>query len=498
MAGRFNPSSRPRRAGAYFNFVGIPKVVVQPAFGSIVAVPFTHDWGPVDTVVPVDSMAQFDAIYGETYSPGRLAVLQAFRGEDLDGVLGAGRVLAYRMAGTSAAKASRVLQNTTPATALTLTARYEGTKGNNFRVTVQDYAGDATKDELILFDGSTEIERYQYPNTDIADLAAQINGTTPYTIATRSDWVTAVANVTGVALTPVSSVAFTGGDSGSTLLAADWTDLMAKLEVERFSILAPFDLTDSTILASLKTWAVGQNDKGKRFIVVVGGALNELAAAAIARAATLASEHFITLGIGSVRDDLTLDATDTPVVLSTSQLAPRVAGILAQRGNTQSLTFARLRGLVILQGPTEQNILDAYDAGIVTLARDSDVDAPVRIEAGLTTYTVKTDTNKPYAIFSQPKFVRTMGDMEVALTERSQRYHIGRLPVNNKTREAIVGDAIRLLRAYEEAGAVQPAPDGWSVSLPPGQSDDNSYVDVEIGMKFGRSLEQVFYTVRVG
>ena len=94
MPGVYSETNRPRRPGAYFNFIAKEEPVIPPSVGSVVAIPLTHDWGP-DVPTMVGSMAEFDKIYGDTDTPGRRAVSLAFRGEDLDGIMGAGAVLVF-------------------------------------------------------------------------------------------------------------------------------------------------------------------------------------------------------------------------------------------------------------------------------------------------------------------------------------------------------------------------------------------------------------------
>jgi hypothetical protein len=88
--------------------------------------------------------------------------------------------------------------------AITLTgastrARY----GNQLTVTVDgDHAADPTnKLDVVLYLAGSEVERYTFAKTNITDLAAQINGTTPYTASYQaSDWATAGTVTSGTAL----------------------------------------------------------------------------------------------------------------------------------------------------------------------------------------------------------------------------------------------------------------------------------------------------------
>ena len=104
MAGTFSKNARPKRPGAYFNFVvREPEPTLVNSLGTVV-IPFTHSWGPTEVVTPLANFGEFLSIFGRgaadlsTFTEGYKAVLDAFRGEDVDGRGGAGQVLAYRMA----------------------------------------------------------------------------------------------------------------------------------------------------------------------------------------------------------------------------------------------------------------------------------------------------------------------------------------------------------------------------------------------------------------
>lgn len=490
MPGSWSTGSLPKRPGAYFNFRAAPTVLVPPAVGSVVAVMFTHTWGPFEVLTPLASFAEFSARYGnDPSSQGYRAVRQAFRGEDVRGRRGAGQVLAWRMGAAAAAKAAVTLSNTTPAPALTVTALHQGTRGNALRITIQTDPVDVSKKDLIVLDGLTEVERYVYtPTTLASDLAAQING--------YSDWITVTVLIDAVGLASVVASPLIGGNDGSTLIAQDYTDAMAGLEAGRFGYLAPADLTDPTILASLKTWVQSLNAKGHRFSLVVGGAGAEAVAAAVTRAGTLNDPDIVTVGVGSVRDDEMLDAAGNPITLSTAQFAPRLAGILSTLGGARSLTGARVGGVTLVGGATEAAIDSAMDGGVTVLAADSDLNAPVHVEVGRTSYTTKTNSNVPYLIFRNPKFVRTMHDLQTQITEFVQSEVIGQMPVNSQTRSALIGQVSTFLAAFEANDEIQPA---WQVqvSAEPPPSDDDEFVALDVYLAFARSTEQVLLNITV-
>lgn len=490
--GTFSKSARPVLAGSYMNFSIVSPAQVAQSVGRTVALGFTHNWGPLEVATPVDSLAEFVAKFGaDVNNPtsGYIAAYEAFKGEGSDQFGGAGQVICYRMGGAAAAKATRVMQNTTPAAAMTITAKYEGTVGNGLRITTQDHAADATQNELLVLNGTVLLETYLYLDTDIADLVAQINA--------NSAWISATQTITGVALGATSSVALTGGNDGTTLLGTDYTQAMASLEVQKFGILVFENLTDSTIQASVKTWAQAQNAAGRRFFTVFGGALDENITTAAARSGTFNDPDILNVGVGSIRDNNLLNSAGVPLVLSTAQLAPRIAGVLANRGERYSLTFAKLVGVDLLNGPSTTDIVRAYDTGVIVLGRSSDRLGTVRLEKGLTTFTTKTDAARPRAIFSVPKYVAVMHGLQEDLVTWADENIIGQTTVDNDTRTAVLAQANVFMQQREDYGGVQ---EGWTTYVDPSPppSDDDPFIAIVISAKFGRSTEQVYFTAQLG
>lgn len=488
----FSKDNRPILMGAYFNEDAVVPTTVAPNAGSVVAVPFTHNWGPFKAATLLTSFAQFEQVYGKDASQARTAVYGAFYGEGVPGFGGAGGVLAYRTGGSTAAKATKTLSNTTPAAALVLSAKYEGTKGNNLRVTVQDLASDSTQTELILLDNNAnELERYRFADANLASAASQINAS--------SNWITASVTTDGVVLAVVSNQAFTAGDDGSSLSGADVTAVQTALEIQRFGVFAPADIAGTTytggatatsILASYLTWAQGLNVAGKRFMSVIGGASGESLTTANARTATMNDSDWVNVGMGTFTD------SNLNLTLSSSQLAPRIAGIIAQRGEARGLSASRLQGVSITTGATEAEKVTAFKAGTWVIGRDSNAVAPTRLERAVTTYTTTNNTSKPYLIYRNPKFVRTMHGIENEFKEWIEANVLGKLPVNDKTRDSVRTEFLSRLNSRAAATAIQPNPT-VAVDTDPPPSDNDEFLAFVYGVRFGRSAEQVFGTLRV-
>jgi hypothetical protein len=491
MGGRFSRDNRPILPGAYFNVEAIQQTVIQPSAGQVVALPIVHTWGPEHVATLVTSFSEYEAIYGVDESPGRTAVMGALRGEDVPGWGGAGGVIVYRMTGTGAAPSSVVLKDTnaTPANAVTLTARYAGSRGDRLRVAVLDTPGVTANTDLIVYDGTSELERYTFADANTQALVDAINA--------GSEWLTATRTGPGPLAIVGTAAPLAGGNDGSTLTGADWDAMLAALSVERFGVFAPFDLTDTTILAAVKQWGKDNNEAGRRFRIVTGGGKTpfsggtETTDTAITRAATFNNPDFLVLGGFEVQD------TDG-VIYTSSQLAPRYAGILAQRGEVHGATCARLGGMdKVLYGPTTSQKVAQFKGGVVGVGRDSDPVSPIRFEAAVTTYTYTGDPLIPYAIFRNPKFVATTHSIEMEVTEYAEANVIGKTVVNEKTRDAVKGEMMNRLQRRVESGVIQANPTVEIDQNPP-PTDSDEFISLIYGVRFGRSVEQMFGTLRVG
>lgn len=482
MPGEFSKASRPSRPGAYVNFQAEVPRRITPNPGSVVCIPMTHDWGPAGQPTLTVSYSDFLAQFGDTANAGRLAVELAFRGEDLPARGGAGGVLVYRFTGTGQAIASLDIQNTTPAAALTVDAKYPGTYGNRIEVSDNPSAATGTHDFEVYLDG-VRVERWTYPTIDLADLADQVNAASRY--------VTLTVTADGVALGTAAATPqpLTGGANG-TEAGSDWDDAQSTLEFEQFGLLAPVNLTDDAILTPLALWATQRNTQGQRFMLVVGGGAADTVATANTRSQALNDANIVNTG-GYTVDDASAG------VLTSAQCAPRIAGILAQRGEAKAITFARLAGVTLLVRPSAADVDAAFGAGTVVLSQDSNANAPVRIEKGLTTFTQRNLPNKPYAVFRSPKFVRTMHGLENDLTSYAQSQGIiGELGVNDKTRMSVLGAMGALLSNRETAGILQPGSQTWIDQDPP-PSDDDDFIALAYSVKFLRDVEQIFNTITV-
>lgn len=432
-------------------FVGEQRAQVPASIGETVAIMLTHDWGPLHTeLAKPEVLADYPAWinrYGDGATAGRTAVAGAFTGLGLRGAGGAGGVIPIRM-GTNTVRASLTLNNTagTPAAAIKLEALWAGTRGNDFSVQIDADPSDATRDRLRLKYKGAVIETYLYTKTDITSLAAAITARATGNIRVGAS----PTVVTGTSLALTAGTSLAGGSNGDALIAADYLSALDALEFQPFSLLTAANLTDGATQASVLAWVQAQEAANRPVMWTVGGLAGETLDTAITRSTNLADPHVVNLGVGTYHDDL-LNET-----LSTAQLAPRIAGVLAARGQTKALTGAELGGLHVI-GTTGASIADAETAiqrGVTALIRTDSDEADLRVAKGLTTFTSDVDTARPRKIFSEPRFLRIMDIFIRTMKRYGDREIVGGVPVNQDSRDAVTAEGKRLIGELLRLGLI--------------------------------------------
>jgi hypothetical protein len=447
MAGSYDPNNPPVRRGFYSRILAAVEQAISGGSGGVVAIPIIHDSGPIGTPVEITSMREFDEMFGNTATDDRLAVKGALAGTGASNS-GASAVIVYRMDITGQAAASRTFQNTGSTNALTLTAKYKGTRGNGLRVTIRNHPTDSSKDQLLIYDDTTLVETFSYTDANVADLAAQVNNS-----VTGSDYVTATSLVSGTALGTVTTQALnTVAGANGTVAAGDYSDAQTDLESQPFNIYVMPNMTDATTLIAARAWIQSLNTTARRVLMVEAGGAAETLSDAIARSALTASDaNFVNMGYNKFKE------LETGNVYSSAQMVGYLAGIIAGVGVTGSITFARLSGFDLAYdaahpGLSLGDIEDAINGGVVIFSKDG---KGIRIEAEVTTFTNKADVNLPYDVFSSIKSVRTMHQIENDLTEITEEEWIGKVVNTEATRDNYLGMLLSYFQRLEAQGALK-------------------------------------------
>lgn len=475
---------RPANPGTYISLVGESTVRPPANVAQTVALPIVHDWGPLGSDAGpqlLQNFGEFDGGFGSGDTEGRDAVQSAFVGPGVPGEPGAGGVLIYRMATDDAEFAKIVVKNKAeaPENALELVAIYTGERGNRLSYKVDADPLDAAKDRLtILFDGAVQ-ERYTYAENDITALGAAINA--------RSKFVTAKVLKSGKPLATSAGTSLAGGDNGDEVTAEEWDAALAALDFEDFSLFAPFNLTDEAVVATVFSWVLSQAEDQRPVTAVFGGKGTEDLTEAITNVEKIRDPHVIRLAGGEFHDDF-LDKD-----VSTSQLAPRIAGVLAGRGEESSLTFAPLAGLkqVGTVSISVDELQAAAEAGLTVFRRTSRADADLIIAKGVTTFNSQTDLTRPYELFSDPRIVRVADLFLRRMKQWGDETIVGPTRVIETTKAAVrqrgnaeINDL--LARGLIQAGTSTADQPFFRVVEDPGDNVQDAIV-FEFGWKFVRT-----------
>ena len=546
--------TKPIRPGTVIRFEGEALPQIPPSVAETVAIPLVHDWGPTNVPVLVTSFPQFEAIFGSSPTSGRTAVLGAFAGQALPGQGGAGAVYAYRMtAGALPAKATvgglaltasyagtrgnqvRGIVEADPANALkqqfrvmvggAQVERYNYVKASPLDLTnaiaqrsnyVKAAAGGVTNTaagvtatarqvsgRTVAIDtaGSSAPLRIDWADGGAAEVEEFAGAGGEHTYSSDGTKAVTVKSLDGTTVSLALSVVLpwpaitaltagdqplTGGTDGSVLIIDDWSAALKALAYLPFSVIAPHDLTDGPMRISLNKWVKDQNEANRPVMMVLGGKPDESVDDAITDVAALNNEHVVRLSGGYFRDDV------LGTSVSTSQLAPRVAGMLASLGDANSLTYKPLGGLnYIGQGFASDQIEAAILGNVTTIAVSTNPAAPLRIERGMTTFVTKNDPTRPYDFFSDPRLVRLVDLFIRRMKEWGDNVMIGNVPVNDDSRTALRARARAEIDSLMDRGLIIPGTDYLEVPVP----SDPEYLDsliYEFGFQCARTALYIF------
>ena len=461
-----SPRTQP---GVYSNIMAEAVQILEPGAGGIVFIVGKADWGPEDTVIRTYSEvassrgSSVQDTFGKTGSLVKLAG-QAFRG-------GAAEVKCLRAASSAAAKAVATLDDSSSADALTLTAKYTGSRANGFAITVR--AHPVAGHILDISEGGVLIESHFIATNANEGIAQLLNDNSAYVTA-------AVAGASARALATVSNVAMAGGNSGTALVAADYTAAQGVAQNEAFDVYVQDDDTTVANQNAAGSWGVIQRNAGHRFVVVHGGAAAETAADARTRAQSFDNETNIYVHPGFVDDD--------GITFSGQEAAARVAGLIASKGYTRAVTYSALDDVVRTSTALSPTNVELHlEAGVLPLVSDG---GSVRVSKGINTLTtVGAGTNK-LSSFSKIRTVRTLDAVENGL-ERGARPYIGEVTNDEDGRKSLEGAMSAFLDELVSGGAIQ---DEYTLQVDRGDADQ---VFITVGVTPLDSIEQVFTTIFV-
>lgn len=219
------------RPGAYINFLSQEKEVNPIRDRGIVTIPLAMSWGSKKTVIELESTSNFKEILGYDLLDNELLLIkEAFKR--------ASKVLTYRVNGGT--KATKVSGD------LTITAKYEGTRGNDITVVIEEDINNA---------GTFIVSTYLSSRKVVEQIGITIESLVANSYVDFSGTGTLVESA-GVILV---------GGTDDTAISQDYMDYFSAIEVLDWNTMAlPID--DETIKSSCVTFIKRlRDDEGKKY-----------------------------------------------------------------------------------------------------------------------------------------------------------------------------------------------------------------------------------------
>ncbi|GAA0076194.1 phage tail sheath family protein [Clostridium sp. CTA-5] len=261
MAGTWSETNKPSIPGFYNRFKTIAEKRIEVGTSGTLAMPVKSNWGPVKSVVSILNEKDLIRNFGNdikftAYKLGRLALL----GQPKE-------LLLYRLTDGTEKVASLKLKNTepSPTDVITLETKYPSTRA--FNVTIRTNIADASKKDLLIFEGTILLVTIQNLGGTIDEIVSAINSyeDNVYLIAKK------VTGATGT-LANIVNQALTGGNDGATKVTNEhYLEAMNVFEGYSLDAFALDGVSDSSLQTSIKIWTETQKNNGNNFISFLGG-----------------------------------------------------------------------------------------------------------------------------------------------------------------------------------------------------------------------------------
>lgn len=410
----------------------------------IVAIAEPLSWGPVGVVqefIPGEDPTRYIG-YGIT-SEKALFLREMMKGSDV--TEGPARILLYRLTGTEGEKATGTMG------ALTVTALYEGVRGNDITIVVsEDPDTEGIFDVSTVVDGTVADEQSV---TEISDLKA-------------NQWVS--FSGTGE-LTATAGQVLTGG-SDPTVSPEDYAKFLTAIEPYRFDILV-YDGTDSVTIQAFAAFVERISDRvGLKCQAVMAGAK------------ACNSERVISVNNGVKLSDGT--------ILTPQQAAWWLAGAEAGARYNQSLTYAQYPGAVeAVPRRTDVETEEAIKKGEVVFIDNFDTVKVCTDINTLTSFTV--NKGKEY---SKNRIVRALDQFCNDVYRQFSLNYIGKTDNDDNGRNLLKSWIVRYLGEMQANRGIQNFTAG-DVTVEPGDSVDS--VVIQVALQPVDSIEKIYISVSV-
>lgn len=485
--GTWESTNKPVLPGLYMNFKAAAASAIQGGARGSVIVPVKANWGPVREFVEIGS----EHAIGESFSADHDNGATAYRTLYLALLGGPKKLLAYRLADSTASAASVMLQNgeATPSDVLQLQAKYPGSRGNGFSVTIQPSLMDPAARELRLYEGAKLLGTYVGADGTAASIAAKVNEDED------NVWVSATVLGDGSAVpADVNGAAFTGGTSGNSgITNADYLEFQEAAQGQQFDVVALDYAADMSLLQSFAAWVKRLRQEGRGVMAVFGGSAaddvsKDAPKTAAARSLALNHEGVVNVGTG-----VRLSGVD----YSSAQTAAYVAGLIAGQRLNQSATYAvtPFEDVTRRWSRSEQEL--AVQSGVFLLIFDG---RQVKALRGINTLVNPAEGQNN--AWKKIRSIRVMDAIHADLQAAAEGTYIGKVNNTEEGRIALIGAVKEYLAQLSLSNVIEP--DGYDVILDPAYYGDSAVkqpepdqVFLQWNVKLTDVMEQLFGTFYV-
>ena len=348
MGGTFLLGETKVRPGAYYNIQKKGGGELAGATNGIAAVIFKADFGPLNKVVELNSDEGYEPVFGNGLTTD--AIKEAFAG-------GAKTVVACRV-GTGGTEATVSLKDTaeTPANAVTITAKYPGTK--SFTVSVRTKLSDSSMKECVIYTGTAEFEKVEFAAGagEASALVAAFTSSSNFTASVITGKESAI-------IAAVSQAAFTAGTNPTTTTSS-YSDAFSKVEAYKFNVIC-VDTEDTAVHALLQSFVNRIADAGSNTIGVIAEAHSTALDTRMDHAAAFNDEKMVYVLNAYVNEQ----GTD----IDGYQTAAKIAGMISAVSSASSLTHTVVKGFSELkEALTNTQITAAEKKGCLVLSANTE------------------------------------------------------------------------------------------------------------------------------
>jgi hypothetical protein len=350
MAQSFIAGEKKVRPGVYFRYENIGTPPTAGADDGKVACVFRSNWGPLGKASDLDNYADIAKIYGDGGTDGTTNVpLEAFHG-------GAQEVFALRVGSGGTAGTYAIMDTaSTAANVITLTLKYPGSR--SLTITIRPTAADANTGELIIYDGTTQLEQLTFDMTSGVDQVTSLMdayAATPsayYTLAKLEDSTAALATVTQAQIT---------AGTDPTVDGAAYTAAFGVLEAYHWNVLC-IDTDDVAIHALVQAYIDRIFDEGNFGMACIGEPTSVAFTDRLSHAKAFNDYKIVYVGNGWI--------DSTGVTHEGYLAAAYIAGLIASTPSNQSITHLAITGAVELSELlTNAQYVSAIQGGMLTLS----------------------------------------------------------------------------------------------------------------------------------